>query len=63
MFYTYSVTQDGADFYLKDGSALVAVVTYPSGVKDFDLEGAIKARDWFEQLMRQWGIVVAFEGV
>ena len=49
----YTVEQDGADFYLKEGSALIAVVTYPSGVRD--MNDATRAREWFHRLAAMWG--------
>jgi len=54
----YTYTQDGADFYLFVDEALIAVVTYPDGVRDFDIAAAKKANDWFLKLMRQWNIQV-----
>lgn len=59
----YKVMQDGADFYLHnaDNSELEAVITYPQGVKDFDLVQAEKARRWFIQLMLKWDISGVFE--
>ena len=58
MMHEYTVEQDGADFYLREGSALIAVITYPSGVKDFDIVAAQRAKEWFLKLMRQWGIQI-----
>lgn len=60
MFHEYTCWQDGADFYLKEGASLVAVVTYPDKVRDFDLEAAKKAREWFLKLMQRWNIRVIF---
>jgi hypothetical protein len=60
MIWEYDVYQDGADFYLKEGSALIAVITYPNKVRDFDLEQAQKARKWFKSLMVQWNIIARF---
>ena len=58
----YSYTQDGADFYLFAGDpledALIAVVTYPNGVRDFDLPAAQRAEAWFLELMARWNIQV-----
>lgn len=62
MFHTYLVRQDGAQFYLYDGSALEAVISYPQTVRDFDMTKAQQARSWFERLMTKWGIVIQFEG-
>lgn len=62
MFYTYLVRQDGAQFYLYDGSALEAVISYPLKVRDFELTKAQQARSWFERLMMKWGIAIKFEG-
>ena len=58
MQHEYSYRQDGADFYLNEGSALIAVVTYPDGVRDFDMDAARKAAVWFKKLMHMWGIEV-----
>lgn len=60
MFHEYHAQQDGADFYLNEGSALIAVVTYPDGVRDFDMNAAVKAREWFTKLMRSWNVAVYF---
>lgn len=61
MLQEYHVEQDGPDFYLREGSALVAVVTYAGAVvRDFDCEAAMKARDWFERQARIWGWAVHF---
>lgn len=57
----YGYLQDGGDFYIKDGDTLVAVVKYPTRVKDDDLEGAQRAEAWFENLMRAWRVDVTRE--
>lgn len=62
MHTSYLVRQDGADFYLMDGSALDAVITYPQGVRGLSLTQAHQAREWFKHLMLRWGITVTFEG-
>ena len=58
----YSYTQDGADFYIYGGDppndTLIAGVTYPNGVRDFDLVAAQKAEAWFLELMARWNIQV-----
>jgi len=59
----YRYSQDGADFYLNEGETLVAVVTYPQGVRDFDLPAAQRACEWFKKLMHQWNIEVYREEV
>ena len=56
----YTVFQDGADFYLKNSSTLVAVVTYPDGVKDFSLIEAEAARLWFINQSKRWGWTISF---
>jgi hypothetical protein len=61
MFYTYLVRQDGAQFYLYDGSALEAILSYPGRVRDFDMTRAQQARDWFENTMKKWGVNFSFE--
>jgi hypothetical protein len=56
----YDAMQDGADFYLTQGDELVAVISYPKRVGDFDLEEAQKARSWFEELARKWNFTASF---
>lgn len=58
MWREYYVRQDGADFYLYDGSALIAVVSYPGRVAD--LGDAETARLWFKDQSRIWGWSVHF---
>lgn len=61
LLHSYLVRQDGADFYLYDGSALVVTLHYPRAVRDFELTKAVEARQWFKNLAAQWGIVAMFE--
>lgn len=56
----FDVIQDGADFYLSQDDELVAVLRYPSEIRDFDLEKAKRARVWFKELMRKWNFTVSF---
>jgi hypothetical protein len=58
---TYSYLQDGGDFYVKDGDTLVAVIKYPTRVKDGDLEKAQWAETWFLNLMETWRVNVTRE--
>ncbi len=49
---TYYIMQDGADFYIHedpDCEELVSVASAPFRVRDFDMNGATKAREWFVQ--------------
>lgn len=47
---TYYITQDGADFYAYDkpgDEKPFMVRTSPFPVPDFDIDAAVKARQWF----------------
>lgn len=66
----YDVSQDGADFYIRERGpdpetirhSLLAVITYPKQVKDWDLSDAMDARVWFRERAREWGWTVHMEG-
>lgn len=60
MSFEYHVRQDGADFYLYEGSALIAVVSYPQRVSDFDMDAARDARSWFEAFAGRHNMIVHF---
>lgn len=60
--FTYLVRQDGAQFYLYEGNALAATLSYPLKVRDFDLTRAQQARQWFQDLATKLGIAFKFEG-
>lgn len=50
----YHVMQDGPDFYIHsdaEGENLLMTRHYPHHVKDWDMEAAVKAREWFLGLL------------